>query len=189
MTHARAQGACLAIEMQGACLAIEGGRRRSDPAACLHLKDGHRLVNVSAGPHAPGGVCTHTVERGREGGREREIEPLAPSAVSIEEGQEEADRGGLRRGRSGTDRSTGCCSHSSACPLSVVVDENPYSMPPRTPISLGTQNSLGSIASCEGNQRVRRSGVAVKDVTRRSKSVARRARPTRGGEPPGALSP
>ena len=31
--------------------------------------------------------------------------------------------------------------------LSVVVDEKPYSMPPRTPISLGTQNSLGSVAS------------------------------------------
>ena len=37
--------------------------------------------------------------------------------------------------------------YSNACSFSVVVDEKPYSMPPRTPISLGTQNSFGSVAS------------------------------------------
>ena len=31
--------------------------------------------------------------------------------------------------------------------MSVVVELKPYSMPPRTPISLGTQNSFGSVPS------------------------------------------
>ena len=34
----------------------------------------------------------------------------------------------------------------TACSRSVVVDEKPYSMPPRTPVSFGSKNCFGNVA-------------------------------------------